>query len=143
VISREFIGRTSEPVTLDVERGHIRRFCEAIGEDDPIYFDEQAARAAGYPAIPAPPTFAAALRPNDARTGMDLDWKKILHGEQEFAYARPLYAGDRVTLVQRIADIYEKSGKAGAMDMLVLETEARDGHNQVVFTARATIVVKR
>jgi acyl dehydratase len=143
MISRDHIGRTSPPVTLDVERGHIRRFCEAIGENDPIYFDEQAARAAGHPAIPAPPTFAAALRPNDARAGMALDWKKILHGEQEFHYRRPLYAGDRLTLVQRIADIYEKSGKAGAMDLLVLETEARDAREELVFTARATIVVKR
>lgn len=143
MLSRELIGRTSQPVTLDIERGHIRRFCEAIGEDDPIYFDEQAARAAGHPQVPAPPTFAAALRPNDARAGIDLDWKKILHGEQEFTFARPLYAGDRLTLVQRIADLYEKSGKGGAMDLLVLETEARDAQNQVVFTARATIVVKR
>ena len=102
-----------------------------------------AARAAGHPRIPAPPTFAAALRPNDARAGIEIDWKNLLHGEQEFEYRRPLYAGDFLTLVQVIKDIYEKTGKAGTMDFLVLETTARDGDGNVVYVARGNIVVKR
>jgi acyl dehydratase len=143
-ISREHIGRTSAPLTLEVEKGHILRFAESIGDPNPIYRDEAAARAAGHPRIPAPPTFAAALRPNDAREGMDLDWAKILHGEQEFQLRRPLYAGDVITLTQRIADVYEKAGKAGAMDFLVLETTARDAQTgELVYTARGNIVVKR
>ena len=143
MVSREFIGRASQPLVVEVEKGHIRRFVEAIGDPDPIYVDEAAARAAGHARIPAPPLFVAALRPNDAREGMGLDWKKVLHGEQEFEYRRPIYAGDTLVLVQRIADIYEKSGKAGAMDFLVLETVARDLEGRVVYTARANIVVKR
>ena len=83
--------------TYPIEAGHIRRFAEAIGDPNPIYVDEAAARAAGHPRIPAPPTFATALRPNDPREGLDIDWKKLLHGEQELTYHRPLYAGDRVT----------------------------------------------
>src|SRR5262245_16426888 len=96
-----FVGRQSEPLTVDVERGHIRRFAEAIGDPSPIYVDEAAARAAGHPRIPAPPTFATALRARDPRHGMDIDWKKLLHGEQEFQLERPIYAGDRLTLVGR------------------------------------------
>ncbi len=143
MVSREFIGRTSPPLTWEVEKGHIRRFAEAIGDPNPIYYDEAEARAAGHPRIPAPPTFAAALRPNDARAGMDLDWRKILHGAQEFEYRRPLYAGDVLTLTQTITDIYEKAGKAGAMDFILLETTARDRDGAVVYVARGTIVVKR
>lgn len=143
MISREHIGRTSEPLTVEIEKGHIRRFAEAIGDDSPIYRDEAAARAAGHPRIPAPPTFAAALRPNDARAGIDIDWKKLLHGEQEFEYLRPLYAGDLLTLVQTIKDIYEKTGKNGTMDFLVLETIARDSDGKIVYIARGNIVVKR
>ena len=143
MITRELIGRRSSPLTLDVEPGHIRRFVEAMGDPDPIYTDEEAARAAGHPRIPAPPTFAAALRPNDARAGVAIDWTKLLHGEQEFVLHRPLYAGDRLTLTQVIADVYEKQGKAGVMDFMVLETEARDAAGELVYLARSTVVVKR
>ncbi len=143
MISREHIGRVGEPLTVEIEKGHIRRFAEAIGDDDPIYRDEAAARAAGHPRIPAPPTFAAALRPHDPRAGIEIDWKKLLHGEQEFEYLRPLYAGDVLTLVQTIKDIYEKTGKNGTMDFMVLETIARDSDGKIVYVARGNIVVKR
>lgn len=142
-LSRELIGRTSAPLTHDVEAGHIRRFAEALGDDNPIYRDLVAAQSAGYPSIPAPPTFAVALRANDVREGIDIDWTRLLHGEQEFEFCRPLFAGDRVTLKQRIADVYEKSGKAGTMDFLVLESEGRDPSGELVFTAKSTLVIRR
>lgn len=142
-IDRALIGRASAPLVLDVERGHVRRFAEAIGDDDPVYRDEAAARAAGHPRIPAPPTFAIALRPNDARQGIDIDWSKLLHGEQELELRRPLYVGDRLTLVQTIVDVYEKQGRAGAMDFLVLETVARAEDGAEVFVTRSTVVIKR
>jgi acyl dehydratase len=137
------VGRESEPVTYEVERGQIKRFVEAIGDSDPIYVDEKAARAAGHPRIPAPPTFATALRPNDPREGMDIDWKKLLHGEQEYRYHRPIFAGDRLTVKGRIAEAYVKSGKSGDMDMMVLETTATDDSGAIVFTARSLVVIKR
>ncbi|MGZ3428105.1 MAG: MaoC family dehydratase N-terminal domain-containing protein [Polyangia bacterium] len=138
-----YVGRQSEPVILDVERGHIRRFAEAVGDTNPIYVDEAAARAAGHPRIPAPPTFAAALRANDPRGGIELDWRKLLHGEQEFTFARPLYAGDRLTIVGRIAAADVKQTKSGVMDVMVLETIATDGDGARVFVARSTVLVRR
>jgi acyl dehydratase len=138
-----YVGRESPPVHYEIERGHIRRFVEAIGDPDPIYVDEEAARAAGHERIPAPPTFATALRPADPREGMEIDWKKLLHGEQEYRYERPLYAGDRITVVGRIAEAYVKEGKAGAMDMLVTEAIGSDDHGRVVFRARSLAVIKR
>ncbi|MDB4968722.1 MAG: MaoC-like dehydratase [Myxococcales bacterium] len=138
-----YVGQQSEPLTVDVERGHIRRFCEAIGDTNPIYVDEAAARAAGHARIPAPPTFAVALRPKDSRAGIDLDWRKLLHGEQELSFARPIYAGDRLTLVQRIAEARVKETKAGIMDVMVLETVATDQGGARVFSARSTVLVRR
>jgi acyl dehydratase len=139
-----YVGRQSAPMVYDVERGHIRRFVHAIGDANPIYVDEAAARQAGHERIPAPPTFAVALRANDPREGMDLDWRKLLHGEQEFTYDRPLYAGDRVTVVGRVAEAYVKSGKSGDLDMLVLETVATDAASgERVFRARSLVVVRR
>jgi acyl dehydratase len=138
-----YVGRQSAPLTLDVERGHIRRFAEAVGDPNPVYYDEAAARAAGHPRIPAPPTFAVALRPNDPRAGMDIDWRKLLLGEQELLLDRPLYAGDRVTLTGRIAATELKRTKAGAMDVLHLETIANDAHGVRVFLVRTTVLVRR
>jgi acyl dehydratase len=138
-----YVGRESAPVVLDVERGHIRRFAEAIGDTNPIYVDEAAARAAGHPRIPAPPTFAIALRANDPRGGIEMDWRKLLHGEQELVFTRPLYAGDRLTIVGRIAAADVKETKSGIMDVMVLETVATDGEGTRVFTARSTVLVRR
>ena len=138
-----YVGRQSEPVVYDVERGHIRRFAEAVGDPNPIYVDEAAARAAGHPGIVAPPTFAVALRANDPRGGIDIDWRKLLHGEQEFVFHRALYAGDRLTVIGRIAAADVKQAKAGVMDVMVLETIATDAGGARVFTARSTVLVRR
>jgi acyl dehydratase len=139
----EFVGRTAPPTRYEVERGHIRRFVEAIGDENPIYVDEEAARAAGHRAIPAPPTFATALRPRDPREGVDIDFRKLLHAEQEFAFARPLYAGDRVTVQARIAECFVKEGRSGAMDFMIIETRGTADDGALLFTARSTTVIKR
>jgi acyl dehydratase len=131
------VGRESAPRVYEVERGHIRRFCEAVGDDNPVYFDDS------LPRTPAPPTFATALRANDPREGVDIDFRKLLHGEQEFVYQRPVFSGDRLTVVGRIAEAYAKEGKAGVMDFIVTETRATDGDGQLVFSARSTAVIKR
>ena len=66
-----------------------------------------------------------------------------MHGEQEYDFARPVYAGDRLTLVARIAAADVKQTKGGVMDVMILETTAHDGDGNRVFTARATILVRR
>ena len=139
----QFVGRESAPLTVEVERGHIRRFAEAVGDANPIYVDEAVARAAGHPRIPAPPTFAVALRANDPRAGIDIDWRKLLHGEQSFVFARPLYAGDKLTLTARIANASVKETKSGVMDVMELETMASDSDGMLVFTAWSVILVRR
>jgi acyl dehydratase len=138
-----YVGHESEPLTVEVERGHIRRFADAIGDDDAIYRDLEAARASGYPRIVAPPTFAAALRPNDPRAGIDIDWRKLLHGEQELSFTRPVYAGDVLTLIGRIAEAGVKQTRAGIMDVIVLETVATDAEGARVFVSRSTSLVRR
>jgi len=144
MIDRSFLGRTSEPVVWHVERGHVRAFAAAIGDANPIYYDDEAAVAAGLPGIPAPPTFPVALRPRDVREGMAIDWRKLLHGEQSYTFRRPLFVGDRVSVVARIADISEKRGKSGTMDVLVIETTGTDVvGGQVLFVGRSTTLVRR
>ena len=127
MLDRSLIGRESEPVVHDVERTAIRRFADALGDPNPLYQDEAVAKAAGYPALVAPPTFAAALTANDRfRHSLDLGTRSILHSEQQLEYARALVAGDRITVVSRVADVLERPSASGPMDVIVLEDEARD-----------------
>ena len=144
MLEKSLIGRESEPVVHLVEKGALMRFAEAIGDPNPIYVDEEAARAAGYPALVAPPTFAVSLTVNDRfRHSLDLGTRSLLHGEQQIEYGRPIVAGDRVTVKTRVADVQERAGASGPMDILVLEDEGRDAHGALVFRTRATLVLRR
>ncbi len=144
MLDRTLIGRESEPVVHDVERTAIRRFADALGDPNPLYQDEAVAKAAGYPALVAPPTYAVALTANDRfRHSLDLGTRSILHSEQQLEFARALVAGDRVTVVSRVADVLERPSASGPMDVIVLEDEARDDKGEVVFRARATLILRR
>jgi acyl dehydratase len=137
------VGRTSAPRTYPVEVGHISRFAESLGDANPIYHDVAAARAAGHANLIAPPTFAIALRPNDPRDGLDLDFRKLLHGEQSFELMRPLYAGDTITVVGEIVAADCKETKSGIMDTLTTETRGTSVTGELVFVTRSTVLVKR
>lgn len=121
----------------------MRRFAEATLDDDAIYFDHDAARTTGHRAIPAPPTFAISLRAPDPRAGLDIDYTKLLHGEQTLLLDRPLYVGDRISVQATIVEAYVKEGKAGAMDFMVVETVGENLDGSRVFRARSLTVIRR
>ena len=144
MLDRSLVGRESEPWTVEVERGMIQRFAEALGDPNPIYVDEAAARAAGHAALVAPPTFPAALAVNERfRHSLDLGTRLVLHGEQQIEYSRAVVAGDRLTIRSRVAEVLERPGSSGPMDVLVIEDEARDPQGALVFRSRATLVLRR
>jgi acyl dehydratase len=144
MLDRSLIGRKSEPVVHHVEKGELRRFAEAIGDPNPIYVDEVAAHAAGFPALVAPPTYPAVLAANERfRQSLDLGSRALLHVDQQLEYGRPVLAGDVLTLSSRVADVQERTAGAGPMDILVLEDEARDAQGALVFRARSTLVIRR
>jgi acyl dehydratase len=144
MLDRSLIGRESEPVVHEVEKNQVRRFAEALGDPNPLATDEGAARAAGFPSLVAPPTFAIALASNERfRHSLDLGTRNMIHGEQSFEYARPIVAGDRITVRSKVADVQERAGASGAMDVLVIEDEGRDDKNELVFRTRATLILRR
>ncbi len=144
MVDRSLIGRESEPVVHEVEKGAVRRFAEAIGDPNPLYVEEEAARAAGYPSLVAPPTFPVALTSNERfRHSLDLGTRSIIHGEQQFEYVRPIVAGDRITVTTKVADVQERAGASGPMDVLVLEDEGRDDKGELVFRTRAMLILRR
>jgi acyl dehydratase len=145
MLDRSFIGLETAPRSVQVEAGQLRFFARATGAKDPIYFDEAAARAAGHPALPAPPTFLfclGSLAPEGdniiAKLGVDMG--RVLHGEQSFTYGKPIHAGDVITLTTRISDIYDKRG--GALDFIDQDTEAINQSGESVGVTRTVIVVR-
>lgn len=143
-IDRALVGLVSKPVVYEVDKSHIRHFAQAVGDPNPLYHDEAAARAAGYPSLVAPPTFATVFRAGaDLREKMNLDWKRILHGEMEFRYHGVVCAGDTITAQARVADVYSKEGKSGGMDFLVTEIDCTNQKGEKVLTARSVTVIRR
>ena len=145
MIDKAFIGRELAPSTLTLERGRLRFFAQAIGETDPVYTDVDAARAAGYADLPAPPTFLFAAELDSGQSGALLDLlqiplSKLLHGEQGFTYHRPACAGDTITVRPRITDIYDKKG--GALEFIVEDSTATNQDGVRVGEIQRVIVVR-
>lgn len=143
MIDRNLIGQPLGTRTLTVEQGRVRFFAKVIGETNPIYVDEVAAKAAGHRALPVPPTFLFCLESeafDSAGTAKltKLDPARILHGEQQFTYHAMAYAGDTLTFDVKVADIYEKKG--GALEFLVKETRVTDQDGKHIADLRAIVV---
>ena len=144
-LDTQHIGHRFEPYTAEVEIGRLKFFAKAIGQTDPVYTDEAAARAAGHPALPVPPTFLFCLEmeapnPGAIRDLLDMPVPKILHGEQRFTYHAMAYAGDTLRFEQRIADIYAKKG--GLLEFVLRETRVTNQHGQHIADLTGTTVVR-
>lgn len=145
MIDRQWIGREIGRSVLPIEAGRLRFFAKAIGETDPVYSDEAAARAAGYAALPAPPTFLFAAGLDSGATfrmlaEMGVPLGRILHGEQGFDYVLPVVAGDVVTVTSAVKDIYDKKG--GALEFIEMQSEARNAAGDLVARMRSVTVVR-
>lgn len=143
MLDKKAVGRISPPTLNEVEKGAIRRFAEAIGDFNPMFYDEEYARASGYPTIVAPPTFPASFHSAaDLRELLGVTIKSVLHAEQTFEYDRPIFAGDRIYVSTRVSDVQERSGPSGKVDIAIIEDEGRDEEGLAVFRARRTLVIR-
>jgi acyl dehydratase len=145
MVDRTHIGRTLPQHSATVEAGRLRLFAKATGETRPEYVDEAAARAAGHPGLPAPPTFALCLDfevkdPYAWFADFGIDIARVLHGSQSFRHFAPIYAGDRLTFASRIEDVFQK--RRGALTFVIKETDVTNQHGVRVAALRATIVIK-
>jgi len=141
-INRDYVGRVfgvSEP--YEVSRVKIAEFADAIGDANPVYRDQAAARAAGHSDVIAPPTFAIVISMAGSGAalgdpGLGLNYAMVVHGEQRFSYSRPIMAGDVVTAQVTLTDIRD----AGRNVMLTTSTEIKTVAGEHVCTAVSTIV---
>ncbi|WP_447919785.1 MaoC family dehydratase N-terminal domain-containing protein [Achromobacter aegrifaciens] len=146
MIDKKWIRHDLGSSVLHIERSRLKFFAKAIGETNPIYSDETAARLAGYADIPAPPTFLFSAELDSGALFSLLDLlcapiSKILHGEQSFEYFGPIVAGDTVTVRSRVKDIYDKKG--GALEFIEIESQVANQHGDPVARMRSVTVLRK
>lgn len=130
---------------MTVDAGRLRFFAKATGQTDLIYIDQQAARAAGHPDLPVPPTFLMAIEleqpdPFAFLTEIGVDLRRVLHGEQSFTYHSTAHAGDNLVAKPRIADAYVKKG--GALEFIVKVTDVVRDDGSAVAQMTNVIVIR-
>ena len=141
-LNKSFAGReypASSPFEVTVSS--IREFADAIGDENLLYRDENAAKQAGYDALLAPPTYLTKLNfiygPQIlADPDLGLNYALVVHGEQDYEYERPVKAGDVLVAKPRIASIDAK----GKNELLVTEAFIETQSGEKVAVARSTIV---
>jgi acyl dehydratase len=140
---KSIIGTTGKPFKMPVEWGKVREFARAIKDPNPVYFDPDAAKKE-CGGIPVPPTFlmtSSFWQSADSSPALNFDLRRILHGEQEFEFFKPILVGDILTGQARVADLYEKEGgRGGKMTFMVMETEYKNQKGEKVAVARSTLI---
>ncbi|MFD4319600.1 MaoC family dehydratase N-terminal domain-containing protein [Streptomyces sp. NPDC058548] len=141
-LDQSFVGRTYPPTpAYEVGREKIREFAEAIGDANPAYVDQEAAKEFGHPDVIAPPTFVFAITFKAAGAVIEdpqlgLDYSRVVHGDQKFVYTRPVRAGDRLSVTSTIEAIKSLAGN----DILDIRGEVHDESGEHVVTAWTKLV---
>jgi acyl dehydratase len=142
-VKTEAIGKTYPPTTYAVGREKIKEYAAAVGETNPVHLDVEAARAAGYADVVAPPMFAVVysapvMGPAILDPEVGINFATMVHGGQEFVWEEPVVAGDEITTTATVKDISERNG----MGFYVFETVSRNQDGRTVCTANWTNIVR-
>ena len=110
------VGKEYPSTTYEVGVEKIREYAGAVGEDNPVHHDRDAARQAGFRDVVAPPMFtvvyaAPALGPAVLDPEVGINFATMVHGGQEFVWGEPVCAGDGSRRARGCAEIFEKDGK--------------------------------
>jgi hypothetical protein len=144
-VDQSVIGKEFPPLTMTVDAGRLRFFAKAIGETNPAFTDPETAKAAGHRDLPVPPTFLFGIElespdPFAWLSGIGVDLRRVLHGEQSFTYHSPAVAGDVLTVTPRIGNVYSKKG--GALDFIEKSSTVTRENGDLVAELKTVIVVR-
>lgn len=142
-VNTQAIGKSFPAVTYAVGREKIKEYAYAVGETNPVHLDHEAARAAGYADVAAPPMFAVvysspAMLPAMFDPEVGMNFAMMVHGGQEFVWERVVVAGDELTTTATVKDISERAGKG----FYVFETVTADQDGKTVCTGTWTNIVR-
>lgn len=142
----KYIGMEFPPFTFEVERGKIREFALAIGDENKLYVDQAAARDAGLQDVTVPPTFGTVVdlwRGADFEqlcAALEMNPLKVLHGEMEYEYLGLIHPGDTLSVTIKVAGARSKSGSSGGMNMFKLESTYVNQRGETVLIGRSTVI---
>ncbi|MEX2253787.1 MAG: MaoC family dehydratase N-terminal domain-containing protein [Thermoleophilaceae bacterium] len=137
------IGKSYPPFEYEVGREKIREYANAVGEESDVHQNAEAARAAGFRNVVAPPMFvvvysAGAMAPAILDPELGINLPLMLHGSQEFAWSEPVCAGDTITTESSVKDIFEKDDKT----FFVFESLSTNQEGQEVVRGTWTNIVR-
>ena len=142
-MNRDMIGHAYPPsASYYVSAEKIREFADAVGDDNPIYRDADVARAFGLDTVAAPPTFPivvtmAAMYKSFHDPNLNMDFTRVVHGDQRFEYTRPIKVGDELVVTTIVEDV-----KAlGSNDVATFRTEVTS-HGEPVVTGWSKLIVR-
>ena len=142
-LNTDAIGKEYAPVTYEVGREKIREYANAIGADNPVHQDRDAAEAAGFRNVVAPPMFcvvysAPALGPAVLDPEVGINLVAMVHGGQEFEWDEPACSSDEITTTAKCLEIFEKDGKG----FYVFETNSVNQNGDQVVKGTWTNIVR-
>ena len=115
-VNQDAVGKEFASVTYEVGREKIREYASAVGEENPVHHDREAARAEGFRDVVAPPMFAVvysspAVGPAMFDPEVGMNFAAMVHGGQQFEWDEPACSGDEITTTAKLLSIEEKGGK--------------------------------
>ncbi len=142
-LSTVAVGKTYPPTVYAVGREKVREYALAVGETNPLHLDVEAARAAGYRDIVAPPMFAVvyaapAVGPAIFDPEVGIDFAMMVHGGQEFRWGPPVVAGDEISTEVEVKAIDERDGRG----FFVFESRSTDSDGETVSVGTWTNIVR-
>lgn len=144
--ARAMVGMVTRRRTGTVSLMEAQRWAAAVGDRNPIYFDDGAAREAGYRGIVTPPLFLPCvllgvvdlerLREDGIAivqgASIPLKVTRTMFGGEENEFLLPVYPGDTITGESRIAAIEEKDGSKGPFVLTTTETIYTNQDGEIV-----------
>jgi acyl dehydratase len=142
-LKTDAVGKEWPSTTYQVGREKIREYANALGIDNPVHFDVEAARAAGFRDVVAPPMFAVvysspAMAPAMFDPDVAMNFAAMVHGGQQFEWDEPACSGDEITTTARCASIEERDGKG----FYVFETDSVNQDGAKVARGTWTLIVR-
>jgi acyl dehydratase len=139
----------SEPGILEVERGAIRRYADAIDDPGLLYRDVEYAKNSRYGELICPPGFFGwPIKEGGAMKSLETfggplaraGFPRILDGGIEYEFFVPIRAGDTLTSYGKVADITERAGKTGNMLIVTQETTYINQNGDIVAKASSMLI---
>ena len=142
-LNESIIGLTGNEFVFTVEKRHVRQFAQALGDTNPLYLDDEYAKDSRHGGLIAPLTFPIAIGADgEGSIALELDHRRMLHGEQEFVYFRPIRVGDALHCQSKVTGLYERNGKSGKMQFLSIMTEMNDPSGEKVAESIMNIIYR-